>query len=299
MLTFAQQSSNKLMVVDPALLWQINNSSNRLPDLRISHKGENPRTKGLGRLIQDANGAASLNKNLDNLKLGTSGSKGTNLWGFRFMYNPTDITYSTSSNNQIDWSLGSKDPANLLTGNQSVSIQLYFNRIPDMAYLRAYKNSNGFEKVSPLNTKYGYNISSTAIDGILNRGTEYDIEYLYRVVNGDPIKNALLFGDKYKGYTSDFGYTTATPCWLYINDNMRYFGSVSSISVYHRIFTLDMIPMFTVVTLSFNRYPAVWNEPALGTSFGDLYGDKGSLKTSLGTDNTAGTAKSTDKPGIN
>ena len=289
MLTLSEQAKN-LVKADPGhyvnsfMIPQTTIIKNTIKDMRVGYVGENLRTKGLGRIIQDANSATQLNTNLDNLSLGNSNSKGSKLWGFRFMYNPTDITYSTSSNNQIDFTLGTKDPAALLAGNQNVSFQLYFNRIPDMQYLRDYKNN--VPGLPSLQKVYGTTISPTAIDGLLNRGTEYD-----------PIEKSLLFGDNYQGYTSDFGYTTATPCWVYLNDNLRYFGSVSSISVYHRVFTLDMIPMFSVVTLSFARYPAVWSDnSARKQSYNDLYGPgKSALANALNPANTVGTGKPTDK----
>jgi len=275
MLTLSQQTHG-LIKQDPVNL--------NVPDMRVGFNNENLKTKGLGRIIQDSNSAAQLNTNIDKLSIGTG------LWGFRFMYNPTDITYNTSSNNQIDYTLGEKDPASLLAGNQNVSFQLYFNRIPDMQYLRDYKNNSNH--IPPLRSVYGTDIKDTAIDGLLNRGTEYDIEFLYRVLNGDPLDKPLLFGDNYKGYTSDFGYTTATPCWLYLNDNLRYFGSVASINVYHRIFTMDMIPMFSVVNISFARYPSLWNKGAANFSFQDLYGKNNStLSNSLKPDNITGTGK--------
>lgn len=297
MITYADQSAaaGAPIISDPAAFYSPNYTS-PIGNMLIGYTGESPRTQGLGRLIQDVNTAASLNTNPDNLALGTAGNTGSKLWGFRFMYNPTAIQYSTSSNNQIDFTLGSKDPANLLAGNQQVNIELYFNRIPDMQYLRDYSTPKGPANLPSLTKQYGYEISNNAIQGILKRGTEYDIEYLYRVINGDPIENSLLFGNSYKGPTSDFGYTTATPCWLYLNDNLRYFGSVASITVYHRVFTLDMIPMFSVVDISFNRYPAVWTDKAAGTSFNDLYSAKGGLASSLTsttTSNTTGTGKPT------
>jgi hypothetical protein len=218
---------------------------------------EIPAPKERGRIIQDPNGASALNKNFDKIPF-PGGSK--DLWGFRFMYNPTTFSYSTSSNNAVDWTLGSSDPATLLAGNQTVNFDLYLNRIPDMSYLKDLHLDPS--SVPSLTSVYGRALNpDTEIPGILNRGTEYDIEFLYRVVNGDPLKNPLLFDKSYKnGYTADFGYTTATPCWLYLNKNMRYFGSVASLSVNHVMFDLNMVPMLSVVSIAFSRYPALWND---------------------------------------
>ena len=227
-----------------------------------------------GRIIQDQYGANALNKNLDGIKgIPAPVNGAASLWGFRFMYNPQTFQYTTASNNSVDWTMGSKDPATLLAGNQTVQFELYLNRIADLSYLKDLKHDPA--NVMPITQAYvhpggGTGLSSDAIDGILNRGTEYDIEFLYRVLNGDPMKKPLLFGS-YNGVTSDFGYTTGTPCWLYLHDNMRYFGSITNLSVNHMMFDLNMVPMFTIVSVTFARYPALWTDAAAGVTQSGLY----------------------------
>jgi hypothetical protein len=216
--------------------------------------------KDRGRIFQDSNSAAVLNKNPDKLKELVSAKGATNQWGFRFMYNPSTFGYQSSSNNSVDWTLGASDPATLLTGNSAVNVEVYINRIPDLKYLRL-KNP----KV-PEAQVYGRDLTEIEKQGILNRGTEYDIEFLYRVLNGDPLKDSLLLSTKYKGATADFGYTTGVPCWLVLNENLRYYGSVASFSVSHAMFDLNMVPMLSTVNITFARYPALWNETeAFGT----------------------------------
>ena len=195
-----------------------------------------------GRLFQDKESAKGLNTNK---KLKLASDTGPKIWGFRFMYNPTTFNYSTSANNSIDWTYGSADVSVLLAGNQTINLSLYLNRIIDMTALQR-SNSRGYPR----------GLEKEEVEGILNRGTEYDIEFLYRVLNGDPTEDNLLFNPQYKGKTADFGYTTGVPCWLYLNDNYRVFGSVSGFQVNHVMFTDKMIPMFSTVDLSFTRYPA-------------------------------------------
>ena len=174
------------------------------------------------------------------------------------MYNPTTFSYSSSSNNSVDWTLGAKDPATLLVGNSNVTFELYLNRIPDLKYLRM---SN--PKVSQ-DMLYGRTLKDYEKEGILNRGTEYDLEFLYRVLNGDPLNKPLLFDKEYNGASADFGFTTATPCWLQLNKNLKYFGSVASLNVNHVMFDLNMIPMLSTVSITFVRYPALWTATGLG-----------------------------------
>ena len=212
-----------------------------------------------GYIIQTVDGAKALNTNPDNLKdqVGTYGKN--HRWGFRFTYNPQSFAYSTLASNSVDWTLGSKDPAVLLAGNQNVTFQLYLNRIPDLKYLRM---------TNPKLTQtaiYQRELANTEIQGILNRGTEYDIEFLYRVVNGDPLTQSNLLN--YDGYTSDFGYTTGVPCWLALSENLRFFGSISGFNVNHIMFDLNMVPMLSIVDISFQRYPALFNKK-------NIYGEK-------------------------
>jgi hypothetical protein len=216
--------------------------------------------KERGRIYQDTNSAEILNKDPDKLKNLISSTTSTNQWGFRFMYNPSTFSYQSSSNNAVDWTLGSSDPATLLSGNSLVTFEVYINRIPDLKYLRLKNKKVLEDKI------YGRTLDPVEREGILNRGTEYDIEFLYRVLNGDPLRESLLFNSAYKGFTSDFGFTTAVPCWLVLNENLRYYGSVASFNVNHAMFDLNMVPMLSTVSISFARYPALWNEK---TAFGD------------------------------
>jgi hypothetical protein len=206
-----------------------------------------------GKIFQDSLGAEILNTNPDKIALP---GKGKQQWGFRFMYNPTTFSYSSASNNNVDWTLGASDPTALIVGNSTVQFELYLNRIADMSFLKQ-SNVN-------LSTGYPNGLQEVEIKGILNRGTEYDIEFLYRVLNGDPLKKPLLFSKEYGntlgGVTSDFGYTTAIPCWLYLNENLRYYGSVANFNVNHVMFDLNMVPMLSTVSITFNRYPALFDK---------------------------------------
>jgi hypothetical protein len=211
-----------------------------------------------GRIFQDALSAEVLNQTNTGGK--PPGPNESNQWGFRFMYNPTSFSYSTAANNSIDWTLGSKDTAALLAGNQTVQLQLYLNRVVDLSYLNAIygrTNTATVERQLSVEASYGRPLSPDEIDGIMNRGTEYDLEFLYRCLTGDPQTNNPLLNDKLrKKGSADIGYITGIPLWLYLNDNLRYFGSVSGFEVNHLIFNTEMVPTLSVVTLSFGRYPA-------------------------------------------
>jgi len=222
-----------------------------------------------GRIFQDPLSASTLNSYQSSLSL--KGTSKALQWGFRFMYNPTTFSYNSSSNNSVDWTNGSSDPSALLVGNSQVTFDLYLNRILD---LNALENAE-LNNVDPTTTDIGYGrpLSKNEMYGILHRGTEYDIEFLYRVLNGSPVTGSTLLSDSYKslgGVTSDFGYTTAVPCWMWLNDNLRYFGAVASIQVNHVMFDLRMVPILSVVSVTFSRYPSlnssntIFNEASVG-----------------------------------
>lgn len=199
----------------------------------------------LGMIMQDRDSAKALND-----------TDPTKPWGFRFMYNPEKISYSTAMDTSIDWMLADKDPANYIGGNVQVGFTLYLNRMPDMTDLGPLKGRSG-----PFTGRYARPLTEEEVQGILHRGTEYDIEFLYRVVNGDPnpsigtLLNYTALGKP--ALTSDFGYITGTPVWLKVHDNMKYKGSIASVSVTHHIFNEFMIPMFSTVDISMVRYPVI------------------------------------------
>ena len=225
-----------------------------------------------GRLFQDKKTAAALNQ-VVGVSLKTKTAQALQ-WGFRFMYNPEMISYENSDKSGVDWTYGSKDKGELMVGSQTISFDLLINRIPDMSYLQLIRNSaaNRYTQMDIMNnhisvpTAYGRGLEGYEMDGILTRGTEYDIEFLYRVLTGDPKPNSLLLEKGSTGLTADIGYTTMSPVWLVLNENMRLFGAVSSISVTHRIFDQNMVPMLTRLSIGFQRYPAQEGKPPMTQS---------------------------------
>ena len=223
-----------------------------------------------GRIFQDKITARIMNETKLSIQ-----TKPANVlqWGFRFMYNPEMVTYE-SADSGVDWTYGSQDVSVNMSGNQTVSFDLLINRIPDMSYLKLMNapwtgSSTPATRGPSFKSVYGRDLADHEKEGIINRGTEYDIEYLYRVLTGDPVYNSLLLEPGYgaKGLTADKGYTTKVPVWLFLNENMRYYGSVNSISVTHRIFDQNMVPMLSRVGISFSRYPAVYgNTPTKKTT---------------------------------
>jgi hypothetical protein len=168
-----------------------------------------------------------------------------NLWGFEFMYNPTDIKSTDQANTAIDYTNPDANVANQLTGSQSFTISILINRMTDMAALH---------KRTGAGTDQGYPraLTSAEVRGIKSRGTEYDLEFLYRVVNGEPTTTPSMDMP-----TSDFGFISGLPIWLRLNNEMNYKGVIAAMTVTHAVFTPSMVPMMSNVQITFNRIPVM------------------------------------------
>lgn len=201
----------------------------------------------LGFLYQDAANANKLAKNMNISK------SIKNLWGFQFMYNPTSFSYTQTSDPQIDWTGagGSEgDISNILFGQGQATFTLYINRIADMGLL-----PNAYDpKIKSYTKGYPRAITDEDALGILTRGTEYDLEFLYRTLNGDPQKSPVMKNGK---PTSDWGVIYGIPIWLRLHDNMRWKVVINSLTVNHVMFTPDMIPMLSEISIGVTRIPVI------------------------------------------
>lgn len=170
-------------------------------------------------------------------------------YGFRFHYNPTEIGFGTTPVDGLD-------PALLLSGKDkaypvaaegaSVSFNLYLNRIEDMSLLK----KTGNKQVKSWRSLYaGRELPQEDLQGILKRGTGYDLEFLFRTALGRPWVTQL------RGSTADLGVVVGLPMMLSLGGGMRYTGRLTGLQYTHNAFTQDMVPMFTTVSITFTRMP--------------------------------------------
>jgi hypothetical protein len=199
------------------------------------------------RELQKANQRGFIYQDLD-AALSSPGS--STPWGFQFMYNPTTFSHSNAADTSVDWT-NTLDVSSLLTGSQSITFTLFLNRVIDMSALRT----------SNYASKYATALSAADVAGIKARGTEYDLEFLYRTINGNP-----ELGPTMDTATSDFGFLAGVPIWLRLHDNMRYKVALSNISVNHIMFSDKLVPVLTEVGLTFMRIPVpiYGNDAAVG-----------------------------------
>lgn len=233
----------------------------------------------------------------------------SNRYGFKFQYNPSTIDFSISANNST------VDPALILSGVSrampiappspvSVTFSLIINRIEDMTML----GSKSFA-IDDTAYYYGRPLTSEEISGLVTKGTAYDMEFLFRTLLGRPYETDL------RGSTADIGVIFGLPTILdlsprnltYITKkpgqkgnvsttaafnaggpqqhSQRYWGRVSGISYTHREFTRAMVPMFTEVSVTFNRFP-----DAKGTVIGQNTSDPTSKSRTADAARLAGQA---------
>lgn len=160
---------------------------------------------------------------------GATGSpwyKRTLNWAFRFLYNPAQIQVST----QIDQSATptNLDPGVFFGQQQALGFQLYINRMAEMA--------RGAQNVD--------------LSRILQYGTQYDINHLFRVVNGD---------------AGDVGFLVNTLVRVSFGPNNYYEGFITNIDATHSQFNSQMVPMVSTVNLNVTRVSQI-NGPATDTA---------------------------------
>lgn len=171
-------------------------------------------------------------------------------YGFRFMYNPSEISFQMSPVPGIDpgviiSGLGRSYPMGDEDGG-SIQITTYLNRIEDMAFLRPKGDGYVIAGVNPYGSR---DLSDEHKKGIATRGTGWDLEFLFRTTLGKP------YNTKTRGMTADIGLILGVPLLLSLGGGMVYTGRLTGLSYNHMYFTSEMVPTFTQVTMSFTRFP--------------------------------------------
>ena len=189
-------------------------------------------------------------------------------FGFRFLYNPTSLNSGASINSKTSPSaLKSGSGLMLITGSGlgSISLEILLNRIPEVSAPRnAGKSLTDDEKE------------------LRDKGTMVDLDYLFRVANGTwevttgygapvvevpvdksdtnkgkkekkPSKATTVLQSSYVTETGDIGMMIPTPMWLSIGPGLKYYGWLQEVTHKHTMFSPDMVPMLTRVSITFQR----------------------------------------------
>lgn len=165
-------------------------------------------------------------------------------YGFRFLYNPDSFSESYSgemSSDPIQTMMDIAKGAIPMVGTGiTVQFKLLLSRFEDMQYLQ----QENWVDFYPPGT-----MSEEQRDLILKYGTMADIEYLFRMVNGNP-------QDTWHGQTADWGMLMPTMTIVSFGDTVgsrRLRGYINSIGYDHKMLIAGMIPVYTELNIVFNR----------------------------------------------
>jgi len=194
------------------------------------------------------------------------------MYGFKFLYNPKDVAMAWGIMDQMDpeFVASGQDAFSAISAGlmaSTVSITIILNRIEDDNYL---DNNGNYLHTNP------YPIAVPLADrkDIWEKGTMYDLEYLFKTLNGP----RATFTSPLNGSTSDRGWLRPSVVELHLGARMRYRVRVQNLQVAHTIFNERMVPIFSSVKLDLGRFndgpghSVSQNTAALAT---DTYGTGG------------------------
>lgn len=179
---------------------------------------------------------------------------GPKRYGFQFHYNPVQIDFVQGVSLEVDLSMltsqtekgqpwGESDSA------PTISMNLTLNRVEDMNIL----TEEGFVQGDVVNyygaDPYGGKVSPEVGREIYARGTGIDLEYLFRCVLGKSYPTVL------RGDTADIGIMYSLPQYLILGERLKYIGRLTGLRYKHMMFVRDLVPVYTTLDLSFQRYP--------------------------------------------
>ena len=179
-----------------------------------------------------------------------------NFYGFKFHYNPTTVnmTWAGMAGANPVYQAAGLDPAvpfnqNLFTG--MINFVVVLNRIQDIALLNKDGSySQGSNPYAPVE------ISLEDRKEIAQKGTMYDLEYLFHAMHG--FMSSTNYKSTLMGKTNDPGWLPVRPVELHLGNKLRYRVRISGLEVNHKIFNQQMVPIFSEVSLSCMRY---WDGP--------------------------------------
>lgn len=189
-------------------------------------------------------------------------------FGFRFMYNPPQLSFSIGvpANVNASYILQSPDTGLPITSTGStVNLQLEIMRVDDMSVIswaieQAKNDSQLLNKLYgtgaatlpshlPDPSRVSNGVTVEDLEAIRDKGTMYDLDFLFKTTLG------RQWNTVYRGTTADIGIAFSQPLMLYLSKSMVYRARLTSINYTHLLFTPEMVPMHTVLSLGFQRIP--------------------------------------------
>lgn len=176
-----------------------------------------------------------------------------NLYGFKFLYNPKEVSMTWGVAEGMNWAgiAANLDPGSAPTAalkNSTITFTLLLNRILDMSYLDSNGLKPGVEDpYANFETLYG---KDTELRYIYAKGTMYDLEYLFRSISG---LNADFYSGL-NGWTADRGWLYGLAAELHLGNYMRYRVRINNLDVNHVMFDERMVPILSYVNITCARF---------------------------------------------
>ena len=204
-------------------------------------------------------------------ELSSSGTKATERgtlvkadqkYGFQFLWNPSAISTSVSRNMDITPSSADrlKSVVGAFPGQETVQFSLVIDRVNDFACIKSMLKGSGTEVVARnLESMSNYYTTgypgetepfSTKLRNLMEQGTMADLEYLFKSINGGSNEWVTLLGKK----TANIGFLMPTLLGLVLGPstttNLSYVGWLTGLTMQHEMFTEEMIPLRTTVSIN-------------------------------------------------
>lgn len=201
-------------------------------------------------------------------------------WGFQFLWNPESINTQVARN--MDITPSNADALRVVSGafpgQETFTVTIVLDRVNDFACCRGTNlvvDANGTAVNTASLAKYqsSYYKSgehpgadttsipfSEKLTKVMSQGTMADLEYLFRAINGTFGANGVistewsnLLGKK----TANIGYLQPSLMAFQFGptlDNLSWVGWISSLSLNHIMFTENMIPLRTEVSIAVEAF---------------------------------------------
>lgn len=187
-------------------------------------------------------------------------------YGFQFLWNPSSVSSNVSRNDNVTPSSADrlKSVVGAFPGQETVSFSIVIDRINDFACLKNLSKGIESEVVNRnLDAMSKYYTSGypgekepfvTKLKNLLTQGTMADLEYLFKAINGGSDQWITLLGKP----TANIGFLMPTLLGLVLGPstttNLSYVGWLTGLSMQHEMFTEDMIPLRTTVSINMDCF---------------------------------------------
>lgn len=194
---------------------------------------------------------------------GTSSDDGTwnprtTTYGFRFHFNPPNLAEAYTRPMDVNYlryiqaiSMADRPMITPKTGAYS-NIELLLARREDVRYMRGWENMSQAQRTELISRVYPVGAINLEQAGqIYEKGTMADIEYLFRVLNGDPFQT-------WHGESSNFGMLMPTMVNVFFGDSLgarKMRAVINNVSWVHQQFAPGMVPVYTQLTIGITRMP--------------------------------------------